>query len=320
MRALAVLLALLCRVAWAGDPGCVLIGGGENLPPGELQVRGVVFGAVKDFQYHHEVTLWPPQGPWSQRTPLLIDTGHVRLAVELLPAKPVTLYLRKPLRFGVFTAATAQPVRSLNRAGSKLTLQSTAPAIFTPREALTVQAPCDAVSLEWQSSFEDSQATSGERVMIAPGREFPITSSLTAPLAGTITLVDEQDVIVLERRGEQLRVRWSVDEGVFEGWIPSVATAPAEGGYGSGVGSLRGKQGFEVDVLDDGMTRCLQNVTLSARVGTELAPLGQLKAGTPFQVKHADASGTVIALELDGITLHPGAELVLSADAWRDCR
>lgn len=322
MRALAWILPLLCRVAWAQDPGCVLTGGGENLPPGEIQAQGVGFGTVKDFTYHHEVTLWIPQGPWSQRTSVLMDTGHARIAVEFMPTRPSTVYLRKPVRFGVFTAAAAQPVRVLNRAGGTLTLQATASAIFTPRDALTAQAPCAAVSLplEWTSSSDELKEPSGARVLIETGTEFPILASPSGPVAGTITLVEPDDAVVLDRRDDQLHVHWAVDDGALEGWIPIDVTTPAEGGYGRGVGSLRVKQDFEDDVLDDTTTRCVQNVALSVRVGRQIAGLGQLKSGVPFRVKHQDASGTVVALELDGISLHPDAELLLTPTAWRDCR
>lgn len=290
---------------------------GTNLPQGELHAQGLAFGKVKGFDSHHELTVWLPRGAWSQLTPVLIDSHRVRLAVDLLPASPLTLSLRKRVRFGVFTANIAEPVRAMNDA---LTLELDAPASFRPLRPLSTQAPCDAVALDSAPKYEREEWHEGDTVLLAAGSRFPISQAPEGLIEGMVVPTEEESASVLERRGEMLRVTWSIAEGSFEGWIPKTAARPGSGGYGRGAGALAGKQGFAADVIDDTTTRCLQAVTLSVRVGAKIAELGQLEGGTPFHVTRSDANGAVVDLELDGVTLYPEAELLLTPSAWKACR
>ncbi|MDP1823462.1 MAG: hypothetical protein Q8L48_09475 [Archangium sp.] len=198
-----------------------------------------------------------------------------------------------------------------------LTLEVTPPAGFKPLAPLSTRARCDAVALDWAPSYEREDWHEGETVLLPQGREFPIRQMADGPLEGTFVPAEEESANVLERRGELLRVTWSVAQGSFEGWIPKDAAQPSTGGFGRGAGALAGKQGFAVDVIDETSTRCLQSVVLSVRVGGRVAPLGQLEGGTPFHVKRTDANGAVLDLALDGVTLNPGVELLLTPSAWK---
>lgn len=312
MRSAVLVLVVFAANGRAQAP-CVVAGDGE-LPQGTLSVGGVEVGRPIPFESRHRIAISFPRGDLTIARPVRIENARATIALELSASETISAVMKKGgLRFGVWVPNKSADAKLVGADEKGLQLEFPDLKQFkgiAPRG----HAPCGAVEFRGsRRGRPEGKDPPGVLVMIAKG-EVAIAETFNGPDVGSLIVPVDAIGVMLGVKGKRAHLVWTVDDGAFDGWVPSNALSLDHGAWAMGGGSLEGKGNAIIELTTSETIRCRDPVKLFARVGGKQLALGTLNARTPFlRVKD---SADAIQLGLEGVRLNAGVELTID---WAGC-
>ena len=301
------------------------------LPDGELrhQADALPFARIEE-NVTSNVELTLPHGPAAQG--LKVGLGYRGVVVwgHFKPKKPFRVTSHVPLAFG--------PVLSFRAGASvdwvdgtpdgQLLAEAHAPTSFRPAGPLRTRLRCEDTTIGHVARKPDAEgapdAGQPPRVDLHEGVDIPVAAEPGGAVEGVLRFEKESwnsSAVVLEERGDALKVRWSSWPARVEGWVQRMhAGKPEElsnvfGGL-RGVGGLGSREGRG----DPPRVRCQKTVELHVARDGKLTRVGELRKGAAVERLATFDTFTQVGLpELSWVKLEPRASWAVVAGALEAC-